>query len=37
MHWLCQSKTNGQYHAFAAPSPRPLGIDMEAPTQRMAS
>ena len=21
VHWLSQSKTNGQYHAFAAPSP----------------
>ena len=21
MHWLSQSKTNGRYHAFAAPSP----------------
>ena len=23
VHWLCQSKTNGQYHAFAAPSSPP--------------
>ena len=35
MHWLSQSKTNGRYHAFAAPSP--LGIDMEAPFQPMGS
>ena len=34
-HWLCQSKTNGQYHAFSAPFPR--GIYMEAPSQPMAS
>ena len=35
VHWLCQSKTNGQCHAFAAYSPR--GIYMEAPSQPMAS
>ena len=35
VHWLSQSKTNGQCHAFAAPSP--LGIDMEAPSQPMES
>ena len=35
---LSQSKTNGQYRAFAAPTPpRPPGIDMEAPSQPMAS
>ena len=33
---LSQSKTNGQYRAFAAPT-RPPGIDMEAPSQPMAS